>query len=1504
MRAIQRNSGNLAPSYRAIPSVCLRRNMVRCLRIYFGAALLGIFWIAMTGITAAQESASGWSFLREGNSSSSDENLPPRAVQARRFLAERGLAPSQMRRKPLLARSGALRPMPQAQGAFTAAWQAIGPSAVSTSSYGLITGRVAALALDPADVTGNRLYVGTTGGGVWFSQNAAASNASFTPLTDTVSALSGSADASISIGALTVQPGATGVVLAGTGDPNDALDSYYGAGILRSSDGGNSWSLIDHTADLEYGFMGEGFAGFAWSTVSPQLAVAAVSQAFEGTLVDAVQPGLSYQGLYYSSDSGLTWNLAIIMDGSVEIQGPTAAFAYPDGNAATAVVWNPVRKLFIAAIRYHGYYQSSDGMTWTRLAAQPGANLTAALCPPTIGEVGSVACPIFGGALAVNPQTGDTFAWTTDAFNQDQGLWQDACALSGGVCTKSTIAFATQWKTTPLESSTSQGAVTIANGDYNLTLAAVPSGQDTLLLAGANDLWKCSLAVGCVWRNTTNAATCMSAQVGGYQHALAWNPSNPLEVFLGNDSGLWRSTDAIAETGSVCAATDAAHFQNLNGAIGSLAEVVSLAESPTTPYTLLTGLGENGTAGVKGNTAPTGDWPQILSGDGGPVAIDPVTGTNWYVNNAAGVYIHLCSQATACNAASFGASPAIDDADVGGDGLTMTHPAPFLVDPLDDTQLLIGTCRVWRGPATGAGWSAKNAVSQILDRGTGSSACNGDALIRSMAALALPSGKEVVYVGMYGSANGGSILPGHLLTATIDPASSKFPVWTDLTLNPVTNDTHDFNDYGLDISSIFVDPHDATGQTIYVTVEGMAVRLANVQSVYRSTDGGAHWASLLANLPLAPASSVTVDPQDANTVYLALDTGVYATRQIAFCATGSSTCWSAYGTGLPEAPVVQLVAAPATSTVQALTAATYGRGVWQIPLATANTQLTVATVTPPTLTFANQSIGTASAAQTVTLANTGSAVLTVTSIAVGGDFSESDNCQNLAVSAGASCAVQVTFTPFATGSRTGQMTINANVAGGQLMVALSGTGTAALAVNLAPVILGFGTVEVGATSASQQVTLTNAGASSVALSTITVSAPFTLLSNACGTTSLAAYAACQLTVEFLPTAVGAVTGTLTVTDAGGTQSVQLTGTGVGAPTDTLSPASLTFSGTIIGQLSAFQTVSLSNSGGLRLTAIATTVTGPFQVSNNCGTQLNENASCSIDVIFAPTAAGLQSGTLAVSDALRTQTVSLSGTGLLPPIFSVTPPSLSFAAQAVGTTSSPFTLTVSNTGGAAMANVGFQITGASASSFALGITTCGALLSNGSSCTVQVSFTPVASGGSTAALTISSSTIGVPSSQVPLTGNGSSATALSVTPTALSFSVVIVGQSSAAQTVTIANTGSSAATALTLAVFAPFSLVQDTCTATLAAGANCSVGVVFTPTIGGAATSVLSIASTSVAIPSSVALGGTGGLPASIQATPGSLGFGTIGVGQSSNATTVTIANLAQVCHVALRDRLE
>jgi hypothetical protein len=593
--------------------------------------------------------------------------------------------------------------------------------------------------------------------------------------------------------------------------------------------------------------------------------------------------------------------------------------------------------------------------------------------------------------------------------------------------------------------------------------------------------------------------------------------------------------------------------------------------------------------------------------------------------------------------------------------------------------------------------------------------------------------------------------------------------------------------------------------------------------------------------------------------------------------------------------VTALSVSAVTEQAQVLTAATYGRGVWQTPLWTAVESLTTAAASPVGLTFASQPFGTAGSPQTVTLTNTGSLPLMPTAIAMSGDFSETDGCQGATVAVSGSCTIQVTFTPSATGSRTGQMTISANVYGGQVTVALGGTGTAAGAVTLTPPTVDFGQVEVGATSAPLQVEAGNSGTASVPISSLTVTGPFAIASNACGTSALAANADCQITVNFAPTQAGAAAGTLILTDGAGTQTVNLTGTGVAPPTDILNPASVQFPATAVGQISAAQPVLVTNTGDLPLTSITASVTGVFQIAGNtCGTQLAGHSVCTFNVVFAPAQLGAQTGVLSVGDALKTQTVPLAGTGVQAAALSVNLASLNFPEQAVGVASAPQILTIMNAGGVPAANIGFQFTGQAAASFAVGTTTCAASLAGGGSCTVQVIFTPSAAGGSTATLVISSSTAGVQAVSVPLNGAGQAASGLNVSPSALAFPATVVGLSSAAQTVTVSNTSSVAASQLTLAATPGFTLAANTCTATLAAAANCTVGVVFTPAATGPATGALTVSSASISAPARVTLTATGSAASAIAVTPASIAFPETGVGLMSAATTVTVTNSGTV----------
>ena len=1288
-------------------------------------------------------------------------------------------------------------------------WLPLGPTAVLSQNYGLVTGRITALGLDPSDASGNTLYVGTTGGGLWKSENAAASsNVSFTPLTDNLTAMIGVGNASISIGALTVQPGGTGVILAGTGDPNDALDSYYGAGILRSADNGATWSLIQSTANSLYSFAGEAVSGFAWSTVNTKPAacgtnpvqnvvVAAVSQAYEGTLVNAGWPGLSYMGLYYSTDGGQNWCLAAITDGAgKDVQGPNDKFVDPDGNAATAVVWNAARQLFIAAVRYHGYYQSPDGITWTRMTNQPGANLMAGanLCSVGNGGTGSIGCPIFRGALAVNPSTGDTFAWTVDAYNQDQGIWQDICNASAGACASPTISFAQQWATAPasLETNTSLGSATIENGDYNLALAAVPWGQETMLLAGANDLWKttCPYSQGCRWRNTTNSTVGFCAQVGEYQHALAWNLSNPQEIFVGNDSGLWRSNDAIGESGTTCSASDATHFQNLNGNLGSLAEVVSIPQVGSTPYSFMAGLGVNGSAGLNSASGAQSNWPQIFDGYVGVVAVDPNNASKWYVDNGSGVSIYLGAPPTGTTPAAFAAvlnATTAPNADVVKDGYTMSSPAPFLVDPLTSAQLLIGTCRLWRGPASGTGWSDANAVSPILDGNSANATCEGDALIRSIAALALPasaalpSGGEIVYVGMYGAADGGATIAGHVFSATYNAATNIWSSWSDLTLKPVTNDSKTLNYYGLDISSIFIDPHDTTGQTVYVTVEAFQTVQEDVQTIYGSTSGGEQWASLTANLPTAPVNGLAVDPLDSNTAYLATDQGVYSTRQLSNCAVAGSKCWTAFGSGLPQAPVVALSAAPATAAVHDLVAATYGLGLWIAPLWTAAEDTTTASASISSLSFGSQAYGSSSSAQSVSFTNTGSSALTPAGIAfssaIANDFTQTNNCTGNTLQQGQSCTVEVSFFPQAVGSLTGHLIVYANVSGGELTVTLSGTGTSSGTVTLSPSSLNFNTAPnntagwiVGTTSTALQVTASFSGTPAFPF-TASVSGPFALSSNQCGS-SIPANGSCNLLLTFSPVQAGAATGTLTLTDANGTQTVSLSGTGDSGLTP--NPTQLVFPVVLPGQSSAVETVTLTNTSGAAVSALTLTVSPPFSlVQNTCGATLiatGAGSSCSTGVVFSPSLNELYTGSLTVSSSSPSGggSLPLSGVGGVPGSVLFEPNLLTFMETGVNRTSGTGSVTIANPDGVnTLGSLALSVS----SGFQLVSTTCSTTLAPQASCSAVVDFAPTSAGAQTGSLVVSDAVLPT-GSFIELTGMGFD---FSLVPTGIASQTISNGQ---------------------------------------------------------------------------------------------------------------------------------
>jgi Phosphoesterase family/Abnormal spindle-like microcephaly-assoc'd, ASPM-SPD-2-Hydin len=307
-----------------------------------------------------------------------------------------------------------------------------------------------------------------------------------------------------------------------------------------------------------------------------------------------------------------------------------------------------------------------------------------------------------------------------------------------------------------------------------------------------------------------------------------------------------------------------------------------------------------------------------------------------------------------------------------------------------------------------------------------------------------------------------------------------------------------------------------------------------------------------------------------------------------------------------------------------------------------------ASVSPTSLTFAGQMLGTSSAAQGVTLSNTGSTALTITGISASGDFAEADNC-GTSLAAGGNCAINVTFMPTASGTRTGTLNVADNASGSPQTVSLTGTGIGpTTTASLSPTALTFASQNVGTTSASQTVTLTNTGSAALAITGISASGDFAE-TDSCGS-SVGVGANCAINVTFTPTASGTRSGTLSVADntSGSPQSVKLTGTGAAgsAPVVSLSPSSLTFASQTVGSTSAAQAVTLSNTGNASLTITGLTASGDFAETNTCGSSVAAGANCAISVTFTPTASGTRTGTLSVTDNASgsPQSVKLTGTG--------------------------------------------------------------------------------------------------------------------------------------------------------------------------------------------------------------------------------------------------------------------
>ncbi len=599
-------------------------------------------------------------------------------------------------------------------------------------------------------------------------------------------------------------------------------------------------------------------------------------------------------------------------------------------------------------------------------------------------------------------------------------------------------------------------------------------------------------------------------------------------------------------------------------------------------------------------------------------------------------------------------------------------------------------------------------------------------------------------------------------------------------------------------------------------------------------------------------------------------------------------------------------AGPATANLVGI-ATPAGSAATFIPVPTTQPDITVF---PAQADFGAQAIGTNAAVRQFTLTNASASTQNVT-VAASRNFPLAQPFSCAVLPARGTCTVAIAFVPQGAGSLSGSLTITATPGGGssgtQTVLYLRGYGTASGSLSVSagsnPASpISFGSIASGS-SASQVITITNAGSISHSVLRVSSTAPFHASTDCLQ--PLAPGANCDVTVSYvaenlLPSSATQAprtdTGTIQLgTDADGSPTtVYLTATALASstagdatatplPTYTLSQSALTFSPTLSGTLAEAQNITVTNTGTVPVTFGALLATPDMHASSTCAS-LQPGATCMVIAAYGPVGAstttsaavlGIQSNAATALDFVTLRSVPP------PAILQLSPLALDFGGVAVGA-STTLTATLTNPSTSPITMGTLQ----SAGDFSVDGSACpstGTAFAAGQSCSLTITFTPTAPGTRTGAVTLTPADGSNPQ-VLQLTGTGL-AGQLVIQPESLDFGSVALTLSSS-RTLTLSNRGTAPlgglAATLTGANAADFAVLSSCSGAPLAVGASCTVQLSFTPSDLGSRTATLTIASADPWGPTLVALSGTGAVPPgfTLSTTGGAAGSADIDSGQT------------------------
>jgi photosystem II stability/assembly factor-like uncharacterized protein len=766
---------------------------------------------------------------------------------------------------------------PSGPTTFNAAWGGIGPNPIvqglrspgGAQRFGAMSGRIGAITMRK---DGTVLLAGAQGG-IWkWTGDKSTGVGAWTPLTDNA--------VSLAMGALAVAPSNDLVVYGGTGEGHLSGDSYFGNGVLKSTDGGNTWNHVSG----DY-FQGVAIARLVVDPTNANHVYAAVLRGRGGSRRTTPAEHSRY-GIWESTNGGVTWTL---LREATEATGATDIEMDPQ---------NP--SILYASFWGDKMYKSTNGgATWTPIMtgipgtpAEHAANLTR-----------------FSMAISHPAGQGTTLYAGFD--------WIDGTHKPARVF-KSTDGGAS-WTMLPA------GAPNVNNVEdycttqcfYDNVIETAPDNPNVVYAGGSFDYPN---GTGGIYRSDDGGQTWID--LGYDQHpdfqAFAFDPNNSNQVVYGSDGGVWYSANRGGRLGGPSSPLNDVNWVSLNGRVDPLTagvagrtslqigQFTSIATVPQVPLRVWGGTQDNGT--LRKTATANQQWFDIASGDGGQVQVDPtvdgtcefgVPGPNCFVY---GTYFNISPYRMADGGAFFFNNNSITNGINLNDRSTFYIPLALNKD--NPNQLFLGTYRLYRTdnartPAAGdVRWEPR---SPDLTKGCAGTAPNG-ARSCTLSAIGLGGG-DAVYTG---SEDGSLYVSPNAQTAD-EPTWVQLNGRQHLPERPVTQIAVDRSNYRI----------------AYVAYAGFNAATPEFPGhLFKTTDGGKHFTNISKGLPDLPVNTVILDPSYPNTLYVGTDVGAYVTYN-------GGTTWSRLGTSMPNVAIWQMDI-NTTDTKRFLLAGTHGRGAFRM----------------------------------------------------------------------------------------------------------------------------------------------------------------------------------------------------------------------------------------------------------------------------------------------------------------------------------------------------------------------------------------------------------------------------------------------------------------------------------------------------------------------------------------------------------------------------------------------